>query len=532
MQCRNRIYVPSLAGVDLFAGGIGPPALRRPSPIDLAQNRFRIHEIDGGSLEFAVRQTGQHGVRRAQWRRCQRGAVGERAAPGPEARGFAEGPQDLEPRVVVIWAMKAAPHHPSEASRLESLCAYAILDSELDQRFQQLAEQATTICGSPVGLITFVDGQRQWFKARVGVDVLETPRELSFCAHAILQEELFVVPDARLDERFHDNPLVTGPSQVVFYAGMPVRSRGGQPLGTICAVDTVPRELDDAQRAALRMLARQVEVLLESRQRARLAINAAARPSEEQPAPGVAATSAADQTGAAGREGQGPGRAPGNAPGPTIESIRSARAWASCRVTVAAALAEFFQKPLRPHAEWSADDAMRIATMVQLDTAHEVALTLDLRIEPEFLRAFASQLFGRASDEQAEKAVLFESANIVMGAVKRAFEAEGFRPSTGLPRERSAADVSTELARAEAAQFQLFDVEESLVAVTLGLRQRPNRTLPISQLTEGMVVASDVRDAGGKLVTSRGTRLTNHTIGLIAVASPPDQIAVGGVDFV
>jgi GAF domain-containing protein len=430
--------------------------------------------------------------------------------------------------------MKAAPHHPSEASRLESLRAYEILDTELDQRFQQLAEQATTICGSPVGLITFVDGQRQWFKARVGVDVQETPRELSFCAHAILQDGVFVVPDARLDERFHDNPLVTGPAQVVFYAGMPVRSRGGQPLGTICAVDTVPRALDDAQRAALRMLARQVEVLLESRQRARLAITAAAaQPSEDQPVAGVAGTSAADPTGAEGREGRGVGRAQGNAPGPTIASIRNARAWASCRATVAAALADFFQKPLRPHAEWSADHAMRIATMVQLDTAHEVALTLDLRIEPAFLRAFASQLFGRASDEQAEKAVLFESANIVMGAVKRAFEAEGFRPSTGLPRERSAVDVGTDLARAEAAQFQLFDVEESLVAVTLGLTQRHNHTLPISQLTEGMVAASDVRDAGGKLVTSRGTRLTAHIIRLIADASPSeDQIAVGGVDFV
>ena len=413
--------------------------------------------------------------------------------------------------------MISAPRHPSEASRLESLRKYDILDSELDDRFQLLAEQATAVCGVPVGLISLVDEDRQWFKARVGTDVTEVPRELAFCAHAILQEELFEVPDARVDKRFHDNPLVTGPTKVVFYAGMPIHGSDGLPLGTVCALDIVPHVLDEAQRDALRMLARQAEVLLEARQRARLALAPPPLPTGGQPEP---AQAEADDPSAQGRK-QGAGVSE------AIEIIRRAPAWSRCRATVAEALTDFFQKPLRPHVEWSADNAMRIATMVQLDTTHQVALTLDLGIEPTFLRSFASQLFG-GSDERAERAVLLESANIVMGAVKGAFEAAGFHPTMGLPRERSAADVSTDLSHAEAAQFQLFGVDESLVAITLGLRQNANQLLPISQLTEGMVVASDVLDANGAVLTSRGTRLTGHTIGRIAAAAAHDQIVVGG----
>jgi hypothetical protein len=198
-------------------------------------------------------------------------------------------------------------------------------------------------------------------------------------------------------------------------------------------------------------------------------------------------------------------------------------------LTVAAALTEFFQKPLRPHAEWPTESAMRIATMVQLDTTHQVALTLDLRVEPAFLRSFARQLFGDSADERADRAVLLESANIVMGAVKGSFEATGFRPTMGLPHERSAEEVSSDLSHAEAAQFQLFDVAESLVAITLGIRQHANQLLPMSRLREGMVLASDVRDAHGAMLASRGTRLTEHTIGRIAAAAPPQgPIAVGG----
>jgi hypothetical protein len=419
--------------------------------------------------------------------------------------------------------MISAPRHPSEASRLESLRRYEILDSELDARFQLLAEQATAICGVPIALISLIDENRQWFKARVGVDVTETPRELAFCAHAILQEGVFEVPDARLDQRFHDNPLVTGPAHVVFYAGMPIHGSGGLPLGTVCAVDTVPHRLSDAQRDALRMLGRQVEVLLEARQRARLAMDA----------PPAAPESLVRPEKIAAGETSGPGDAPAAAhDAQPIEAVRRAPGWSSCRETVAQALTDFFRKPLRPHAEWSTEDAMRIATMVQLDTTYEVALTLDLRIEPAFLRSFASQLFGSSADERAERAVLFESANIVMGAIKRSFESTGFRPTMGLPRERSAAEVDADLSHADATQFQLFDVDESLVAVTLGLRQRSNHRLPASQLTEGMVLAADVRDASGALVAARGTRLTTHTIGRIAAADLHESIAVGGLSFV
>ena len=171
---------------------------------------------------------------------------------------------------------------------------------------------------------------------------------------------------------------------------------------------------------------------------------------------------------------------------------------------------------------------MRIATMVQLDTTHQVAVTLDLRVETAFLRSFARQLFGDSADERAERAVLFESANIVTGALKGSFEATGFRPTMGLPRERSAVEASTDLSQAEAAQFQLFDVAESLVAITVGLRQHANQVLPIAQLVEGMVLASDVHDANGLVLASRGTRLTGHTIGRLAAAVPHDRIAVGG----
>ncbi len=414
--------------------------------------------------------------------------------------------------------MISAPLHPSEASRLESLRRYELLDSELDARFQLLAEQATAVCGVPVGLISLVDEHRQWFKARVGIDVMETPRELAFCAHAILQEGVFEVPDARVDPRFHDNPLVAGPNGLVFYAGMPVHGSDGLPLGTVCAVDAVPHVLDEGQREALRMIARQVEVLIEARQRALVALAAPPTSTEREPEPA--------QPEAGESSGQGSDQAAGAAE--AIDVIRRAPAWSRCRVTVAQALTEFFQEPLRPRAEWSTDNGMRIATMVQLDTLHQVALTLDLSVEPAFLRSFARQLFGGSPDERAERAVLLESANIVMGAVKASFEATGFRPTMGLPHERSAGEVSTELSHAEAAQFQLFDVAESLVAITAGLRQYANRVLPISELTEGMVLASDVRDANGELLASRGTRLTDHTIDRIAAAAPHGRIAVGG----
>src|SRR5688572_6680543 len=139
--------------------------------------------------------------------------------------------------------MPAAPTHPREADRLDALRRYEILDSEFDARFDLIAEQASLICGAPIGLVSFVDEGRQWFKARTGIEASETPREIAFCAHTILGDDLMIVNDARLDPRFQDNPLVTEGPRLVFYAAAPIYASDGLPLGTVCAVDFVPREL-------------------------------------------------------------------------------------------------------------------------------------------------------------------------------------------------------------------------------------------------------------------------------------------------
>ena len=145
-----------------------------------------------------------------------------------------------------------------ESARLDVLRQYGILDTPPEQPFDDLAALAARLCDTPMALITFVSSDRQWFKARIGISVDGTPREFSFCAHAILQSDVFVVPDATVDERFAANPLVTGPPNARFYAGAPLATLDGHALGTICVIDRVPRELSDAQRDGLRALARQV----------------------------------------------------------------------------------------------------------------------------------------------------------------------------------------------------------------------------------------------------------------------------------
>jgi PAS domain S-box-containing protein len=158
-----------------------------------------------------------------------------------------------------------APLPENEAARLESLHRYAILDTLPEQEFDDLSRLAALICGTPISLVSLVDENRQWFKAKVGIEDTETPRDIAFCAHAIQDSGVMVVPDALADERFRSNPLVTGNPNVRFYAGAPLRTPEGYALGTLCVIDRVPRELSADQLEALKALSRLVVNELELR---------------------------------------------------------------------------------------------------------------------------------------------------------------------------------------------------------------------------------------------------------------------------
>ncbi len=155
----------------------------------------------------------------------------------------------------------------NEDARLEALRDLEILDTPPEEGYDDLALIASEICGTPISMISLVDRNRQWFKARVGLDTPETSRDLAFCAHAILQRGLFVVADATQDPRFSDNPLVTTDPKIRFYAGAPLRTTDGHALGTLCVMDRTPRQLTEQQENALRALSRQVEAQLELRRR-------------------------------------------------------------------------------------------------------------------------------------------------------------------------------------------------------------------------------------------------------------------------
>jgi len=156
-----------------------------------------------------------------------------------------------------------------EKQRLKVLWQYDVLDSVPEEVFDDLTELAARICEAPIALISLVDEKRQWFKAKVGVSLHETSRDISFCSHAIEQPDLFIIPDATKDERFADNPLVTSDPQVRFYAGAPLVGPDGHALGTLCVIDKVPRELRPEQKQALRILARHVMTQLEVRRHSR-----------------------------------------------------------------------------------------------------------------------------------------------------------------------------------------------------------------------------------------------------------------------
>jgi GAF domain-containing protein len=162
-----------------------------------------------------------------------------------------------------------APAKNTEAKRLKILWQYDVLDTVPEEVFDDLTELAARICEAPIALISLIDEDRQWFKSKIGITVSETSRDISFCAHAIKQTGLFIIPDATKDLRFANNPLVISDPKIRFYAGAPLITPDGYALGTLCVIDKVPRDLRPEQQQALRVLARHVMTQLEIRRHAK-----------------------------------------------------------------------------------------------------------------------------------------------------------------------------------------------------------------------------------------------------------------------
>jgi len=163
--------------------------------------------------------------------------------------------------------MIAPPIPKNEQQRLQDLFETELLDTPKESEFDDIVKLASQICNMPISLITLVDSNRQWFKAKVGIDDDETSREESFCAHAILDDGLFEVEDALTDERFFDNPMVLENPNVRYYAGFPLITKTGSNIGTLCVVDVVPRKLTQEQIFALKVLSENVIKIAELRQK-------------------------------------------------------------------------------------------------------------------------------------------------------------------------------------------------------------------------------------------------------------------------
>lgn len=160
-----------------------------------------------------------------------------------------------------------------EHQRVQALRAYDILDSEIEEAYDSLTRIAAQVCGTQMSVISFIDEKRQWFKSHYGIDAKETPREVSFCTHAILKpDEVMEVKNATKDDRFKENPLVTGNPNIRFYAGAPLVSPEGYALGTICVIDEIPGQLSDFQKDVLQSLSRQAVIMLELRKKSKLLI--------------------------------------------------------------------------------------------------------------------------------------------------------------------------------------------------------------------------------------------------------------------
>ena len=163
-----------------------------------------------------------------------------------------------------------APAPATDAARIAALQKYAILDTEPEQAFEDLTLLASYVCKTPIAAISLVDEDRQWFKSKIGLEVSQTPRDIAFCAVAIQQADVMVVPDTFEDGRFRDNPLVVSHPYIRFYAGAPLINEDGYALGTLCVVDRAPRDLASDQKEALQALSRLVLAQLELRRNLKL----------------------------------------------------------------------------------------------------------------------------------------------------------------------------------------------------------------------------------------------------------------------
>ena len=159
--------------------------------------------------------------------------------------------------------MKKPSNHKRESKRIESLKSYLVLDTESEEEIDNLTQLASEICETPISLVSLIDDDRQWFKSKIGLELNETSRDFSFCAHAINEtDDLFIIEDARKDKRFFDNPLVTSEPYVIFYAGVVLKSDEDLPLGTLCVIDNSPRKLSDKQIRSLKTISKQIMNLL------------------------------------------------------------------------------------------------------------------------------------------------------------------------------------------------------------------------------------------------------------------------------
>ena len=178
--------------------------------------------------------------------------------------------------------MISAQEPPNELERVAALHQCNILDTEPEQGFDDITKLAAYICQTPIALVSLIDKERVWFKSKVGISEIEIPKKITFCAHTILKDRIFIIPDTYKDERFASNPLVTGPPKIRFYAGIPIKNVEGYPLGTLCVIDRQPRELSAEQISALSSLSNQASYLIETRRSlneiSRLSIPKTAKP--------------------------------------------------------------------------------------------------------------------------------------------------------------------------------------------------------------------------------------------------------------